>query len=290
MDKWKSENGVLTVVSSVGLSDICFVDMLGHEPGATARWLEDDIGPEFNSRNVHTEVVPVANERALRRLVKSLMRDAQKLGRRPWLHFEAHGDATGIAFGDGTRLDWSKFFDRMRPLNIVTHNSLCITLASCFSFSQIGSFSFEHRAPFFMAFGWNRVVGDGEIREFIPAFYRECILRGRLDCKRPSGMRCYSAEEELIKVVGSVLMQNHTGRGRRALREKMVTDGVGRGLSPNLARRFARAFEDDVIDAVLAPMWETFLMADQPANDGRFAVHLDMLLDLARQARQQTRS
>lgn len=87
------------------------------------------------------------------------------------LHIETHGSDNGISFSNGEVLNWKKFYDVIRPLNIKTGHLLFVVMAMCKSIAMISSINPENRAPYRAFICTTRIVSADEIQRGFSAFY-----------------------------------------------------------------------------------------------------------------------
>lgn len=87
------------------------------------------------------------------------------------LHIEAHGSEEGITLFDGSTISWLDLYNLIRPINIKISNRLILNLALCEGISLLGSIDIYKRAPFSIAFFFNRKIYQNEVLRSMVQFY-----------------------------------------------------------------------------------------------------------------------
>lgn len=87
------------------------------------------------------------------------------------LHMEAHGSEDGITLYDRSTISWSDFYNLTRPVNIKISNRLILNLALCEGISLLGNIDIQQRAPYSIAFFFNRKILQNEVLRGMVQFY-----------------------------------------------------------------------------------------------------------------------
>lgn len=126
----------------------------------------------------------VETRKQLFRWLDTIKRDVLNGGVYPLLHFEAHGNRTGLEVGKGSSqviVKWQEIADELRKINVLTRNNLMLSIASCY-----GSYIFKgvdpgERAPFFGFIAPLAEVLPDEIAEGYYQFYDRIIKTKEFD-------------------------------------------------------------------------------------------------------------
>lgn len=87
------------------------------------------------------------------------------------LHIEAHGGEEGITLYDDSIISWFELYNLIRPINIKISNRLILNLALCEGITLLGNIDIKQRAPFSIAFFFNRKIYQNEVLRGMVQFY-----------------------------------------------------------------------------------------------------------------------
>ena len=87
------------------------------------------------------------------------------------LHIEAHGGEEGVTLYDDSIIPWIELYNLIRPINIKISNRLILNLALCEGISLLGKIDIHNRAPFSIAFFFNRKIYQNEVLRGMVQFY-----------------------------------------------------------------------------------------------------------------------
>ena len=88
------------------------------------------------------------------------------------LHFECHGNQTGLLLSSSEEVVWGELFSMTRPININTNNTLILVLSMCNGDKIITDIEPKERAPFFIVIGAIGVITAGVLEETFIKFYK----------------------------------------------------------------------------------------------------------------------
>lgn len=106
------------------------------------------------------------------------------------IHFEMHGSTKldGLVTASCELLSWPKLIDKFRPINIVTHNQLYLTLATCNGRYLFEAVDFEQKSPYSGYLSASKDVNVVEIMDSFSDLYNRLLSDGNL-------IRSYMASE-----------------------------------------------------------------------------------------------
>lgn len=107
--------------------------------------------------------------------LEQVVEDSKTYGLLPILHIEAHGSTEGLKMESGETVPWVEFANRLRDLNIITHNNLLVILASCYATEIYTIISVLFRAPFWGALAPVEKVSVEAIQVGFYDFYEKMI-------------------------------------------------------------------------------------------------------------------
>ena len=204
-----------------------------------------------------------------------------KSGIKPILHFDLHGlrNKSGIALLPSKEsLSWQEFASVCRTLNALCSNNLMIVMASCYGLHAITEVSIKEISPYCYLIGSQEQVSAGAIdtgfKEFYSVLLKTCDVDSAMKTL-DSRFRLYIAEKLFMVSFSSYLREGCLGKGRRQRIERLLTEYVelmkreGRSVRLKVARNSIKLNTKPNKEA-FARFANRFLMADYPANSGRF--------------------
>jgi hypothetical protein len=102
-----------------------------------------------------------------------------RLGLVPILHFECHGDASGIQLRDGTTIYWTELAQRFRAFNIASRFNLLVVLACCDGIHQIQVLTIHDMCPFSAVVGCEGKIYTSELLNGYERFYEILVNDGK---------------------------------------------------------------------------------------------------------------
>ncbi|MCG7394234.1 hypothetical protein MHY87_15110 [Microvirga sp. ACRRW] len=228
--------------STVYVNSIFWITALKPEDmGATNRIYDDlihylpSVGIPFNTFEVST-----AGDFLL---ALDTIAESARGGLKPILHLDAHGsnDKGILIAGSGEYVSWNAVFDKLRAINIVTGNNLCVISSACFSMQIARRIEAPVAAPFFLLVASDKEVSVGFIDDKMTAFYKEVFDGGNL----VEAYRKYLSSdltlfhcERLLAIAIAKLWADLVGQAGDRTREDMLTNAFKEGI-PN-TRYFRR--------------------------------------------------
>lgn len=102
----------------------------------------------------------------------------------PMVHFEGHGNRTGLEVGKGGNqiiIKWQDIAAELRKINVLTRNNLMVTIASCHGSSIYKGVDPGDRSPFFGFIAPLAEISPSEIAEGFNEFYERIIRTSEFD-------------------------------------------------------------------------------------------------------------
>jgi hypothetical protein len=136
----------------------------------------------------------------------------------------------------GEHLSWNAFTAKLRAINVVTENNLCVILASCFGFHAIKSVSLFEACPYSILIGPTEEVTFGFLEKSTVSFYKQLFESGEITSAYKqhlsSVMQIFNAEQALAKVARGYLRDHTMGRALRRRRERLLTAAIEQSPRP----------------------------------------------------------
>lgn len=243
-----------------------------NEVGVTRRVL-DDLEPLCKSRHLPFEQFTPATASELLTALDAIAAQANH-GMLPIIHFDTHGSSDdGIQIvQSGEYVGWAKIAEKLRVINRITGNNLCVVSCACFSFQVVSELDINKTSPFFMLLAPEQEIAAGDIETNIVSFYHDVLDREDIVTAHerwfPEVLRLFHCEKMLAIVLAKYVNNVGLGRQREKRKEELVTralnDGVPRNRQ-NLRRLRKRAGNlIKVNEALIRRFTPTFLAGKAP--------------------------
>lgn len=237
---------------------VIIIDALGEADLQTAIHLRDalwDASPEIPAE--YCKYFKVLSSSDLFAVLDEVC-DQVKMGLKPIVHIEAHGDEHEgmLIAGSNEKIAWSLLLTTLRTINVHSGNNLGVVVASCFGLYLIESLSIHEPCPFFFLIGSDREVAAGEIDRVMKLFYLQLHASGSLDKAMnevDADFKQFHAEYFFYKTFAGYMKRACMGAGAQRRLERLLTGVVERGGAVNrdslrryraAARKFIRQPED----------------------------------------------
>lgn len=207
------------------------------EIGVTRRVL-DDLQPLCASEQLPFKRFTPATASDLLGALDSIAAEAQQ-GMLPIIHFDTHGSAQDGIFiaQSGEFVTWQEVADKLRVINGITGNNLCVVSCACFSFNVVSQIDINKIAPFFILLAPEHEIYAGDIEDSIHGFYRDMLAKEDILEARtrwfPTQMRMFHCEEMLAIVLAKYINYSGLGKQRERRKESLVTEALDRGVPRN---------------------------------------------------------
>jgi hypothetical protein len=166
--------------------------------------------------------------------ILSDVRERSKMGLKPIVHFETHGNKDhGLHISKSNEfVSWEELIEKFREINIATNNNLGVVMAACFGLYAIKPIKIFEPSPFFVLIASLETVGAGYIHDQIKLFYKGLLTDGDLDsglAEIDEKFKPFHSEKFFTISVIKYFRQACVGRGGGNRRERLVTmalDGI----------------------------------------------------------------
>lgn len=108
-------------------------------------------------------------------LMQELAQAVSQRAHKPILHFEIHGNESGLGLASGEIVEWNELAALLRPINISLKNGLLLTLAVCKGISGYQMFDFNQPAPVWAIVGPKNKIGDTTLLTDFTEFYTHLL-------------------------------------------------------------------------------------------------------------------
>ncbi len=193
----------------------------------------------------------------------------------PLIHLDTHASAEdGIKVaGSGEHISWPHFAAKLRIINALTGNNLCVVSGACNSFQLVSEIDVHQTTPVFILLAPEKEISAGEIEENVVGFYRDMLDNQDILTSRDKWfgrqLRMYHCERFLAVVLAKYL--NNAGVGRQLERRKehlvtMALEGREDRATPEVLRalRDAAKVQLKPSEDLIERFRPTFLAGKQP--------------------------
>ena len=133
--------------------------------------------PESAGRVQYWEV---ENSQTLHACLSTMLAEIESEGSIPLIHFECHGDPTGLELASGEFVTWNEFRELFTPLNIACRLNLFVSLAACHGDWLTSATLLNAPAPIWAVLGPRSAQGAGALSDFFRAFFASLLVTNDL--------------------------------------------------------------------------------------------------------------
>ncbi len=162
-----------------------------------------------------------------------------RAGMFPMIHLDTHGLAKNGIFVAETKeyVSWEAVAEKLRVINRIVSNNLCVMSHACFSFSVVKTIKINDVSPFFILLAPEQEITAGDIEDNTVGFYKS-LLEGLdiLSAKAqwfPNQLRTFNCEQMLATALARYINDATIGKQGDRRKEHLVTMAVERGVIAN---------------------------------------------------------
>lgn len=256
------------------INSLYWITFLRDEEVGVTRRVLDDLEPVCASQNLPFKHFVPTTASELIDVLDAIAGEARR-GMLPIIHFDTHGSAEDgiLIVQTGEFVGWEVVAEKLRAINVVTGNNLCVVSGACFSFNVIRQVDIHKVAPFFILLAPEHEILAGDIEASIIGFYRDMLAKEDIIEARsrwfPTTMRMFHCEEMLAVVLSKYINNAGLGKQRERRKEQLVTDALDSGVPRNRKNlRTLRKRADDMItpdEKLIQRFIPVFLGGKRPA-------------------------
>lgn len=162
-----------------------------------------------------------------------------RAGMLPMIHLDTHGSAEGGIFvaATGESVSWEMVAGKLRVINKIVGNNLCVISGACFSFHVVKAIDINQVSPFFMLLAPEHKIAAGDIEQNVIGFYRDMLDGSNILTAKeqwfPSQLRVFHCERMLAIVLARYINNAAIGKQKDRRKEHLVTMAVEGGVPSN---------------------------------------------------------
>ncbi|WP_272679791.1 hypothetical protein [Providencia sp. PROV032] len=228
----------MVIDSSFSCDSVIWIKSLPPEDEGITNRIIEDLEPLLKTNNRYFECWDVNSVNDLVDALSELVNTAREHEFYPLLHLDMHGDEEKGIYIEKSKeyMPWNVLCDKLRELNNVTNNNLCIILTACFSLNVIKSINKNELTPFFVLIAPEKTVDGGFLATNILEFYRILFSSGSIDLAYNQFLKdkfhYYHCEKTLFMILARYILKGCKGRSARERRERLLTELMESGV-PN---------------------------------------------------------
>lgn len=183
-------------------------------------------------------LVEVPSAQIFVNFLETLAHEGQYRSLSPILHLDLHGSEDGIEFSNGTRLGWTTFARKLRPINGNSRNNLMLVMATCKGYHLL---KVQYDAIFKPCPYWGLIGAKGELKEWqiergFLAFYQTLGKgdgRKAVEALNESSKGSFffaSADQVFTSLFLYYVSQTGSAQARLRRVEALISEIVGAGM------------------------------------------------------------
>lgn len=158
-----------------GFSSLHIIESLGESDGNPGNDLLQRLSIHFNVKNIAIHYHTAFDEQGIYTILDHIYDNEVNKGDVPILHFEAHGDHTGLILRDKSTMLWESLSARLTEFNIKTNFNLLVVLSCCDGIHQIKTLSTHSACPFSALVGCEGTIHTDELLNGFEHFYKTLL-------------------------------------------------------------------------------------------------------------------
>lgn len=228
----------------ISLTNIIIIDLLPEDELQTGlallRRLQDELSSVDFRLVAYKKVQTEAELDAFLLHVRAMAR----VGCKPIIHIECHGDeARGLKLRRGY-FSWSRLLAHLQKINLIAKNNLVLFISGCYGTAVLPTVDITKPSPFRLLISSNSTVKAGFIQDKVGVFYIELMATSDVRAAAASiepAFRVSPAEYFFISAFAMYVRHQSHRKARQARLERLV-DRIGfSGVDRTAARRQMRA-------------------------------------------------
>ncbi|MES5324533.1 hypothetical protein [Alcaligenes phenolicus] len=267
-------------------NSVIVLDALRSSDMQTARRLEEALFPlKHEDGTAYCRIIKTPDRQSFISTLQSIEEEC-RLGLKPILHIEAHGDkVAGLEIGDQQEVViWQELENELTKINKSTGNNLGVVLATCWGLYAISPLKIYNPSPYFFLIGPDKIVSAGYIDDQMKEFYKTLFNSSSLDAamvKVAQEFKQYHSEQFFCHVFATYLRNGCMGKGAASRVERLLSEAIERGASNNreTRRKFRRSTRSSV-----KPSKETFTRHAHLFLHGKVPVSYESLLQFVQKS------
>ena len=247
----------------------------------------DTLKPLCDMKEVYMDAYKISDKRQFMVFMNRVETQVRKQDIFPIIHFEIHGDKSGLQLPSDEIIKWDEFSDICRVINEHCLNNLLVVLAVCHGFYAVSHATITKLTPFFSLIGPIEIVYVSQILDIFPKFYQELLNSNNLGSAFSilgNPYQLYLCEKVFADGLIKYINKHCRGKGRQKRVEELLTkfkqSPSGLLIPTGDARKQIKDLIKPDIDN-LEIYRNKFLMADASKDSERFTATLDDLIELA---------
>lgn len=265
---------LLEFTATARINSLYWITSLRDNEQGVARRVLEDLQPLCVSRQLPFACYSPTNGTDFLKSLDDIASHAQT-GLLPLIHLDTHASAEdGIKISrSGEHVGWPEIAAKLRVINRITGNNLCVVSGACNSFSLVGQVDINQTTPAFILLAPEKEIAAGEIEDSTVGFYRDMLDNEDILTSRDKWfgrrLRTYHCEKFLAIILAKYLNNAAVGRQLERRKEHLVTlalEGREDHATPEVLRALRAAAKaqlkpsEDLIERFRA----TFLVGKQP--------------------------
>jgi hypothetical protein len=220
------------------VNSLFWIMSLEHGEKGTTRRIHEDLLPYLASIKLPFQKFEPKSARDLLDYLDSIAA-AASVGMRPIVHFDTHGTAKDGLFISASAefVAWGDLIAKLRTINVITQNNLCVVSAACCSLNAIRPLKITEPCPFLLLVAPEREVSFGFVEDNIVSFYQKLfdgldIMNAFNETLVPT-FRLFHSERMLAVVIAKYIRDSCIGKGGELRREVLLTRALSGGHPNN---------------------------------------------------------
>lgn len=244
---------IMQIESSFSINAIILIssDPIGEE-GQSRRLEEDLVHLCSNYNGLRFIHMPVKGNNDFDAKIDKILNYARNDGIKPIIHLHMHGDKEkGLQMADGSYVSWIKVANRLRKLNKLMLNNLCVISTACYGYHMVKGITIQDTTPFYGLIGAQDEISFGTIDDTATKFYSVLLESCSIDTAYNQVKDFFSyfhCEKMLAVCLARYIRQSCMGNGKEKRREDLLTIAIacGHSDSPGNLKKLRKSIREHI--------------------------------------------
>lgn len=232
--EWKQSQ----IVTYFKNNSIFIIDGLADNDLQTAKRLYEDLKIKISTTNYgHCYYRKVNDSLALFNVLNEIL-ERVKLGLRPIIHIEAHGDMTnGLQIsGKNDFVSWKNLLVALQRINKNSFNNTGLSLPLCYGLDILRDIDIEQPSPFLFIVAPSGIIKAGIVESTMIHFYTDILQNRSLESAKPIIIKSLHIifSEQIFHVIFMQIFKNKfVGKGKESFINHILTElSINKKINP----------------------------------------------------------
>ncbi|HIE1457114.1 hypothetical protein UDZ25_20195 [Serratia marcescens] len=219
----------ITFQKKINFNKLIILDCLPENEYQTARRLHENLSDKgFGSGISLLKVQDAQSFRNILKNIKDFFIPELKIGLRPIIHIEAHGNPISMVLPDKSIIHWNELADELGIINRLMNNELIAFIGTCHGYNFIHkNHTIKKFTPVYFCIAPFDAIPAGDIENATHTFYNSLFSTGDLTSSANlldlSKFHTYNSDYMFHRAFHEAMQRHNRGKALKNRREELIT-------------------------------------------------------------------